>query len=127
MEAEAHRQLACSAYVSPSKVYSVRGHEGRMVPLTMWLVRDLQSEFAEACPDDGWRVWDPHISNLEAGLPAEDLGMHMPVALRLQRCDRQRLSQEHLKQYELTTNARSKSAALRKPHTHPNSGPSSWP
>jgi hypothetical protein len=27
MEAEAHRQLACSAYASPSKVYSVRGHE----------------------------------------------------------------------------------------------------
>jgi hypothetical protein len=27
------------------------------------------------CPDDGWnKVWDPHISNLEAGLPAEDLG-----------------------------------------------------
>jgi hypothetical protein len=68
MEAEAHRQLACSAYASPSKVYSVRGHEGRMVPLTIWPIRDLQSEF-----DDGWKVWDPHISNLEAGLPAEDL------------------------------------------------------
>jgi hypothetical protein len=26
------------------------------------------------CPDDGWKVWDPHISNLEAGLPAADLG-----------------------------------------------------
>jgi hypothetical protein len=25
-------------------------------------------------PDDGWKVWDPHISNLEAGLPAADLG-----------------------------------------------------
>jgi hypothetical protein len=24
--------------------------------------------------DDGWKVWDPHISDLEAGLPAEDLG-----------------------------------------------------
>jgi hypothetical protein len=23
--------------------------------------------------DGGWKVWDPHISNLEAGLPAEDL------------------------------------------------------
>jgi hypothetical protein len=37
IEAEAHRQLACSAYASPSKVYSVRGHEGRMVPLTMYV------------------------------------------------------------------------------------------
>jgi hypothetical protein len=26
------------------------------------------------CPDGGWKVWDPHISNLEAGLPAADLG-----------------------------------------------------
>jgi hypothetical protein len=42
------------------------------------VVRDLQSEFAEACPGDGWKVWDPRIANLEAGLPvvlpAEDLG-----------------------------------------------------
>jgi hypothetical protein len=43
MEAEAHRQLACSAYASPSKVYSVRGHGGRMVPLTTWPVRDSWS------------------------------------------------------------------------------------
>jgi hypothetical protein len=48
LETEAHRQLACSAYASPSKVYSVLGHEGRMVPLTIWPIRDLQSEF-----DDG--------------------------------------------------------------------------
>jgi hypothetical protein len=47
-----------------------------MAPLTTWPVRDLQSEFAEGCTDGGWKVWDPHISNLEAGLPAEDLGMH---------------------------------------------------
>jgi hypothetical protein len=26
------------------------------------------------CPDDGWKVWGRHISNLEAGLPAADLG-----------------------------------------------------
>jgi hypothetical protein len=25
-------------------------------------------------PEDGWKVWDPHIPNLEAGLPAADLG-----------------------------------------------------
>jgi hypothetical protein len=24
--------------------------------------------------EDGWEVWDPHIPNLEAGLPAADLG-----------------------------------------------------
>jgi hypothetical protein len=23
--------------------------------------------------DDGWKVWDPHIPDLEAGLPAEEL------------------------------------------------------
>jgi hypothetical protein len=40
-----------------------------MVPLTIWSIKDLQSEF-----DDGWKVWDPHISNLETGLlPAGDL------------------------------------------------------
>jgi hypothetical protein len=25
-------------------------------------------------PEDGWKVWDPHIPNREAGLPAADLG-----------------------------------------------------
>jgi hypothetical protein len=61
--------LAVHTRVHPrSKVYSVRGHEGRMVPLTIWSIRDLQSEF-----DGGWKVWDPQIANLEAGLPAEDL------------------------------------------------------
>jgi hypothetical protein len=39
-----------------------------MVPLTIWPIRDLQSEFG-----GGWKLWDPHISNLEAGLPAGDL------------------------------------------------------
>ena len=36
--------------IQGSKVYSVRGygHEGRVVPLTIWPIRDLQSEF-----DDG--------------------------------------------------------------------------
>ena len=52
VEAEAHRYLACSAYASPSKVYSVLGHEGRMVPLTIWPIRDQQSWF-----DGGWKAW----------------------------------------------------------------------
>jgi hypothetical protein len=43
LEAEAHRYLACSAYTSPSKVCSVLGHEGRMLPLTIWPIRDQQS------------------------------------------------------------------------------------
>jgi hypothetical protein len=43
LEAEAHRYLACSAYASPSKVYSVLGHEGRMVPLAIWPIIDQQS------------------------------------------------------------------------------------
>jgi hypothetical protein len=39
-------------YASPSKVYSVWGHEGPMVPLTIWPIRDQQSGF-----DDGWKAW----------------------------------------------------------------------
>ena len=45
LEAGAHRMLACGAYASPSKVHSVRGHEGSMVPLTIWPIRDQQSGF----------------------------------------------------------------------------------
>jgi hypothetical protein len=51
LDAGAHRVLACGAYASPSKVYSALGHEGWMVPLTIWPIRDHQSG-----SDDGWKA-----------------------------------------------------------------------
>jgi hypothetical protein len=68
MEAEAHRQLACSAYASPSQAYwvRVRGHCGLMVSVTRWpVIRDLESEFAE-----GGRGGASDISDLEEELLA---------------------------------------------------------
>jgi hypothetical protein len=31
-------------------------------------------------PEDGWKVWDPHIPNLKAELPAADLGANARAA-----------------------------------------------
>jgi hypothetical protein len=38
-----------------------------------WGFSELDHRMWE-CPGGGWKLWDPHISNLAAGLPAEDLG-----------------------------------------------------
>jgi hypothetical protein len=78
LEAGAHRYLARSAYASPSKVYSVLGHEGRVVPLTTWTIRDQQSGL-----EDGWKAWhkiDWHM--LDARLPPEDQGIRVSTPER---------------------------------------------
>jgi hypothetical protein len=47
MVADTHRQLACSAYASPSTTRWVRNCNGGWAPVRSWPVRNLDSEFAE--------------------------------------------------------------------------------